>query len=156
MLGGYRLSQDRFRLAVLRRLAWLPLAWVGAPLDRFMYGSESVAERRRRLREAPASMAPAVARYIIHRPLPYEDIVQLFGGARDSYLDVVGCLYRSCDADACDIDRIQQVMLQTFLSQNILSFADAAAMDSSAELRLPFLDRDLVEFVLGLCLRPPV
>jgi asparagine synthetase B (glutamine-hydrolysing) len=68
----------------------------------------------------------------------------------DSYLDVVDCLYGSCDTDACDLDRMQQVMLQTFLSQNILSFADSAAMDSSAELRMPFLDRDLVEFVLGL------
>jgi asparagine synthase (glutamine-hydrolysing) len=150
VLGGYRLSQDRFRLAVLRRLAWLPLAWVGAPLDRFLYGRESVSERRRHLRQANPSNVPAVARYIIHRPLPYADIVQLFGGARDSYLDVVDMLYRCCEADAGDIDRIQQVMLQTFLSQNILSFADAAAMDSSAELRMPFLDRDLVEFVLGL------
>jgi asparagine synthase (glutamine-hydrolysing) len=150
VLGGYRLSQDRFRLALLRRLACLPLAWVGAPLDRFLYGNESVAERRRRLREAPASMAPAVARYLIHRPLPYEDIVQLFGGACDSYLGVVDCLYRSCATDACDLDRMQQVMLQTFLSHNILPFADSAAMDSSAELRMPFLDRDLVEFVLGL------
>ncbi len=150
VLGGYRLSQDRFRLALLRRLAWLPLAWVGTTLDRFLYGSEPVAERRRRLRTAPASMAPAVARYLIHRPLPYEDIVQIFGGAYDSYLDVVDRLYRSCDTDACDLDRMQQVMLQTFLSQNILPFADAAAMDSSAELRMPFLDRDLVEFVLGL------
>src|SRR5262252_370616 len=76
VLGGYRLSQDRFRLAVLRHLAWLPLAWVGAPLDRFLYGRESLAERRRRLREANASMVPAVARYLTHRPLPYQDIVQ--------------------------------------------------------------------------------
>jgi len=150
VLGGYRLSQDRFRLTLLRRLSCWPLAWVAAPLDRFLYGNESVAERRRRLREAPASMVPAVARYLIHRPLPYEDIVQIFGGARDSYLDVVDCLYRSCDAEACDLDRMQQVMLQTFLSHNILPFADSAAMDSSAELRMPFLDRDLVEFVLGL------
>jgi asparagine synthase (glutamine-hydrolysing) len=150
VLGGYRLSQDRFRLALLRRLACLPLAWVNAPLDRFLYGNESVAERSRRLREAPVSMAPAVARYLIHRPLPYGDIVQIFGGPRDSYLDVVDCLYRSCDADACDLDRMQKVMLQTFLSHNILPFADSAAMDSSAELRMPFLDRDLVEFVLGL------
>ncbi len=28
VLGGYRLSQDRFRLALLRRLACLPLGWV--------------------------------------------------------------------------------------------------------------------------------
>jgi asparagine synthase (glutamine-hydrolysing) len=150
VLGGYRLSQDRFRLALLRRLAWLPLAWVGAPLDRFLYGNESLADRRRRLREVPASMTPAVARYLIHRPLPYEDIVQIFGGGRNSYLDVVDCLYRSCDTDAGDLDRMQKVLLQTFLSQNILPFADAAAMDSSAELRMPFLDRDLVEFVLSL------
>ena len=150
VLGGYRMSQDRFRLALLRRLAWLPLAWVGAPLDRFLYGSESIGARRERLREARPAMAPAVARYLVHRPLPYADIVEIFGGPRKTYLDVVNSLYRSCDTDACDLDRMQQVMLQTFLSQNILPFADAAAMDSSAELRMPFLDRDLVEFVLGL------
>ncbi|MGE5305100.1 MAG: asparagine synthase (glutamine-hydrolyzing) [Alphaproteobacteria bacterium] len=150
VLGGYHLSQDRFRLALLRRLAWLPLPWMAAPLGRFLNGSESVAERRRRLRESPACMAPAVARYLIHRPLPYEDVVQLFGGARGAYLDVVDCLYRSCDTGPCDLDCVQEVMLHTFLSQNILSFADSAAMDSSAELRMPFLDRDLVEFVLGL------
>src|SRR5262249_31942342 len=45
---------------------------------------------------------------------------------------------------------MQYVMLKTFLSENILTFADAVAMDSSAELRMPFLDRDLVHFVLGL------
>ena len=45
---------------------------------------------------------------------------------------------------------MQEVMLHTFLSENILTFADATAMDSSAELRMPFLDRDLVDFVLSL------
>jgi len=150
VLGGYRLSQNRFRLALLYRLAWLPLALVGAPLDRFLYGCEAVGERRDRFRKAEASMGPAVARYLVHRPLPYEDIVEMFNGARDSYLNIVDSLYRSCDNDASDIDRMQQVMLQTFLSHNILPYADAAAMDSSAELRMPFLDRDLVEFVLGL------
>ena len=34
--------------------------------------------------------------------------------------------------------------MRTFLSANILSFADSVAMDPSAELRMPFLDRDLV------------
>ena len=150
VLGGYRLSQDRFRLSVLRRLAALPFPWVDTPLDRFLYGSEPVAERRRRIREAPASMAPAVARYLIHRPLPYEDVVQLFGGIPNSYLGVVDRLYRSSDTAASDLDRMQEVMIQTFLSQNILPFSDSAAMDSSAELRMPFLDRDLVEFVFGL------
>jgi asparagine synthase (glutamine-hydrolysing) len=151
VLGGYRLSQDRFRLAVLRRLAFLPPAWVGAPLDRFLYGSEPLAERRRRLREVPPRFAPARARYIIHRPLPYDDVVELFGGAPPAgYLRTLDRLYELCDANASDLDRMQEVLLRTFLSENILSFADSVAMDSSAELRMPFLDRDLVDFVLGL------
>jgi asparagine synthetase B (glutamine-hydrolysing) len=41
-------------------------------------------------------------------------------------------------------------MIRTFLSEDILSFADSVAMASSAELRMPFLDRDLVHFVFGL------
>ncbi|MGH7872059.1 MAG: asparagine synthase (glutamine-hydrolyzing) [Candidatus Binatia bacterium] len=150
VLGGYRMSQDRFRLAVLRRIAWLPLGWVGTPLDRFLNGSESIGVRRDRLREAPPFMAPAIARYLIHRRLPYADVLEIFCGARNSYLGVVDDLYRNCDTDACDLDRMQQVMLQTFLSHNILPYADAAAMDLSAELRMPYLDRDLVDFVSRL------
>ena len=56
-------------------------------------------------------------------------------------------LYR---AAAGALDRVQEELLHTFLSAGILSWADAVAMDSSAELRMPYLDRDLVEFVLGL------
>ena len=40
--------------------------------------------------------------------------------------------------------------MRTFLSEDILSLSDSVAMASSAELRLPFLDRDLVEFALRL------
>ena len=31
VLGGYRLSQDRFRLDLLHQLAWLPESWIGNP-----------------------------------------------------------------------------------------------------------------------------
>lgn len=153
VLGGYRLSQDRFRLAVLRHLAGLPLSWGRRPLERFLYGAEPLAVRRRAVLEAPAHHMPAAARYIIHRPLPLTDLAELLGATtvpRDGYLATIERLYSQCPADATDLDRMQEVMLHTFLSENILSFADGMAMDSSAELRLPFLDRDLVEFVLSL------
>src|SRR5207249_566308 len=45
---------------------------------------------------------------------------------------------------------MQEVMLRTFLSENILVWGDSVAMASSAELRMPYLDRDLVEFSLAL------
>ena len=59
-------------------------------------------------------------------------------------------LYGECRDSDTDIDRMQSVLLATFLSENILTFADSVAMDSSAELRMPFLDRDLVQFALSL------
>jgi asparagine synthetase B (glutamine-hydrolysing) len=89
---------------------------------------------------------------MIHRPLPTADIQTLYapGPVPPGYLRTVDALYGRSDESASDIDRMQEVMLATFLSENILTFADAVAMDSSAELRMPFLDRDLVAFVLGL------
>jgi asparagine synthase (glutamine-hydrolysing) len=153
VLGGYRLSQDRFRLAAIRGLARLPLAWTRRALDRFLFGAEPVARRRSALLALPARKTPAAARYLIHRPLPVADLEELLYPQPvpvDRYLKTIDELYEGCADEAADLDRIQEVMLRTFLSENICSFADSTAMDSSAELRMPFLDRDLVEFVLSL------
>jgi asparagine synthase (glutamine-hydrolysing) len=153
VLGGYRLSQDRFRLALLRTLQPFPEAWTRGPTEHFLYGDEPLGERRAALRRASAAETPAAARYLIHRPLPPDDVRLLLGGALpppERYLATVDRLYAECGSDATDLDRMQEVMLRTFLSENILSFADSVAMDSSAELRMPFLDRDLVAFALSL------
>jgi asparagine synthase (glutamine-hydrolysing) len=153
VLGGYRLSQDRFRLSALRAIARMPLAVNRGALERFLYGAEPVADRRRALLNAPPRKTPVAARYLIHRPLPVEDVVELFGtGDRlpGRYLSTVDQLYGRSREEAGDVDRMQDVMMRTFLSENICSFADSTAMDSSAELRMPFLDRDLVEFVTSL------
>jgi len=153
VLGGYRLSQDRFRLAVLHALAHLPEGIIGKAVDRWVYGNEPIPKRRRALREAAAHRIPAVARYIIHRPLPTRDLEELFAPNRVPsvpYLAAVDSLYGECRNSDTDIDRMQSVLLATFLSENILTFADSVAMASSAELRMPFLDRDLVQFVLSL------
>jgi asparagine synthase (glutamine-hydrolysing) len=151
VLGGYRLSQDRFRLSALWRLAWLPEAWIRPVAERYLYGDESVKDRLARLRAARHRDVPAAARYLMHRPLPGADVASMLGApGNPNGLDVVDRLYARCDARAGQIDRIQEVMLPTFLSENILSFADSVSMDSSAELRMPFLDRDLVDLVLAL------
>jgi asparagine synthase (glutamine-hydrolysing) len=153
VLGGYRLSQDRFRLAVLHALAHLPEGIIGKAVDRWVYGNEPIPTRRRAFRDATAHRIPAAARYIIHRPLPTRDLEELFapnGVPRVPYLAAVDSLYGECRDSDTDIDRMQSVLLATFLSENILTFADSVAMDSSAELRMPFLDRDLVQFVLSL------
>jgi len=153
VLGGYRLSQDRFRLDALWRLRWLPEAWVRPVAERYLFGAEPVAERWGRFRRATRRTVPAAARYLIHRPLPAGDVDRIVGGpdgAGAAGLRIVDELYARCHDRSGQIDRIQEVMLPTFLSENILSFADAVSMDSSAELRMPFLDRDLVKLALAV------
>jgi len=153
ILGGYRLSQDRFRLAAMHRFGWLPLAGVEKAFERYTFGSETPAARRAAFCRATASDVPVIAHYLIHRPLPLSEVDALFGGpgvAPGSYLGTIEKLYTATSSEADALDRIQEVMIRTFLSENILSFADSVAMDSSAELRMPLLDRDVADFVFGL------
>ena len=150
VIGGYRLSQDRFRLAGIHYAAWLPAWSMKLLIDSKVFGAESAAVRQRAVRRARLREVPAAARYLIHRPLPPGDVALLLARSDVPYLRVVDELYAECDDAASGLDRIQEVMLRTFLPENILSFADSVAMDSSAELRMPYLDRDLVDFVFGL------
>jgi len=152
VLGGYWLSQDLFRLELLRRLAVLPAAWMRGTLRRYLNGAETVEVLGRRLRAASAAEAPTAARFLIDRPLPPEDVGNLIGSptSAETYLATIDRLYEECEDEATTLDRVQHVLARTFLSANILSWADSVAMSSSAELRMPYLDRDLVDFVAQL------
>src|SRR5262249_29598427 len=107
LLGGYRLSQDRFRLAVLRKLSVLPKTWFAGSFDRFLYGSEPLQARRSSFQGVSAAEAPARSRYLTHRPLPPGDVSQLSGrDGSDLYLQTVKRLYAECDSRATDLDRM--------------------------------------------------
>jgi len=151
VLGGYRLGYDGFRLALLRALSGLPARWLRRRTERYVHGPEPFALRWQRVRRAPRGRTPDAVRYLIHKPLPLDDLRALLGRTEgpSQYLETVDRLYAASGGEHA-LDRIQEVMLQTFLSANLVSWADSVAMDASAEMRLPFLDRDLVEFVLGL------
>lgn len=153
VLGGYRLSQDRFRLSALRELARVRGNLFERTFARYLNGSDSAEARRSRLRQVPQAEAPAAALYLVDRPLPYAEVEMLLGHrwpSEEPYLETIRRLYGECGEEASDLDRIQEVLMRTFLSANILSFADGVSMAHSVELRMPFLDRDLVEFALQL------
>jgi asparagine synthase (glutamine-hydrolysing) len=152
IMGGYRMDQDLFRLRLVHRASRMRLPVPASTIERYVNGYEPTSLKRSRLASANARHAPHAARYSIHRPLPNADLQMIFeGGAeRNRWWSTIDRLYGECVDEACDLDRMQSVMLRTFLAENLLSFSDAAGMASSAELRLPFLDRDLVQFVLSL------
>ena len=104
----------------------------------------------RAIRHGDRDHAPQYARYLVSRALPMRDLREIFGDGADltRCQATVDALYRDTPPGSGDLDRIQSVMTKTFLTENLLSFSDGAAMAWSAEMRMPFLDRDLVEFVL--------
>jgi asparagine synthase (glutamine-hydrolysing) len=70
-------------------------------------------------------------------------------------------LYESLFADADDlgldgVQRLQYVDARTMLLDNLLLKADKLSMAHSLEVRVPFLDRSLVEFGLGLPARSKI
>jgi asparagine synthase (glutamine-hydrolysing) len=152
LLGGYWLSKDRYRLASLDRFKFLPTRWLSGRVGRLANGTETPEELVRRLRERPHRRSPEAVRYMINRALKPAELCEIYAqpDVPREYLGQIDALYANCSDEARDIDRMQEVMLRTFLSTNILTYADSTAMDSSAELRMPFLDRDLVAFALSL------
>jgi asparagine synthase (glutamine-hydrolysing) len=151
LLGGYRLSRDRYRLASLDRLAFLPARWLQSRLDAVANGAEAPEVLLRRLRARPHRRSPEALRYMINRALAPAQIRALYDrGDLPPPTQPDRRPLRVAGDDARDIDRMQEVMLRTFLSANILTYADSTAMDSSAELRMPYLDRDLADFVFSL------
>jgi asparagine synthase (glutamine-hydrolysing) len=152
IMGGYNLNKDLFRLRIAHALRWLPARWLAQPLERVLHGTESFGERLRRLRRASRATTPDAARFIVHKPLYPDDVRAIVGDGVDisGNLDSIDRLYSECGHEHLDLDRMQVVMLQTFLTENLMSFSDAVGMAWSAEIRMPFLDRDLVDFVLRL------
>jgi len=152
LLGGYRLSQDRFRLAAMSRLCRVPLPQFDALIECYTNGEEPPRVRRAALVHAAPRQVPEAAHYLIQRPLPAPELRALFDPLPPPgrYLEAIERLYADCETAATDLDRMQEVALRSFLSEHVLSVADSSAMASSAESRLPYLDRDLADLVFDL------
>jgi asparagine synthase (glutamine-hydrolysing) len=150
ILGGYRMSQERFRFSVLRRVARLPLFLSAPVVACWTHGAGRVAVRRRAFARSSAKTWPATVPYLIHRPLPRDDVEELSASPIAPDLAAIHGRYAECPPGMTDLDRMQYVLLETFFAANILPMADSVSMASSAELRMPYVDRDLLEFVLTL------
>jgi asparagine synthase (glutamine-hydrolysing) len=120
------------------------------------FGPFNVARRAAKLADSIELSAPA-------RYLAWFDIFtgderrKLVGDGEDR----AAAHYEAMFADAHDLDldpvqRLQYVDCRTMLLDNLLMKADKISMAHSLEVRVPFLDRALVEFGLGLPARQKI
>ena len=78
-------------------------------------------------------------------PVPLKEIRMVMRKTPPSQKPVFSPLVSSLFGHASE-DRISQVFVQTFLPDTVLAKADRASMAFSLEVRVPFLDNEMVEF----------
>ena len=92
---------------------------------------------------------PEAAHYLIQRPLPASELRALFDPLPPPgrYLGVIERLYADCGPGATDLDRIQEVALQSFLSEHVLAVVQS--LDATL-LTKPFSPTKLTARVVAM------
>jgi asparagine synthase (glutamine-hydrolysing) len=114
------------------------------------FGPFNIARRATKLADSIELSAPA-------RYLAWFDIFtgderrKLVGDGEDRATERYDSMFADADELGLDpVQRLQYVDFRTMLLDNLLMKADKISMAHSLEVRVPFLDRSLVEFGLGL------
>ena len=81
----------------------------------------------------------------------YQEVKELIHIPRNRHIqDDNLWLYKKYDLKTSNLKRLQNLDFHTFLPELILPKVDRASMAYSIEVRVPFLDHKLVEFLMGL------
>jgi asparagine synthase (glutamine-hydrolysing) len=153
VLGGYARYfwgpvADDLRPLLMPRAS--RLREVTAAMPSRSFGPFNVARRAAKLADSIALDAPA--RYLAwFDTFTGDERRSLVGDGEDHALARYQEMF--ADASALDLDpvqRLQYVDFRTMLLDNLLMKADKISMAHGLEVRVPFLDRALVEFGLGL------
>jgi asparagine synthase (glutamine-hydrolysing) len=131
---------------------------ITARLPSRSFGLFNVARRAGKLADSVELNAPA--RYLAWFDIFMRDERSALVGAA-THEDLAAARYETLFNDARDlrldaVQSLQYVDCQTMLLDNLLMKADKISMAHSLEVRVPFLDRALVEFGLGLPARAKI
>jgi asparagine synthase (glutamine-hydrolysing) len=136
-----------------RRVPLGPLKTVAAAASRALPESTSGRHTARRVREffSAGSQLPKEA-YASWIGYFTPDLLRsLVGDERAGASEPRTFLYGLFNgADTLDLNEISRVELQSFLPYNVLEYADKMSMAHGLELRAPFVDHPLVDYVMSI------
>ncbi len=153
-LGGDEIFAGYSTFADLQR-AWGPGAgrWsrLGAVLGRSGFWRMMPRTEARRAWEMRSLRRDLASDYMIRRMIrPPSVALELAGGEEPDREDLFAYLAED-DARVTEIlSRVSRLEMSLYMGSQLLRDADAASMAHSLEVRVPFLDLDLVEFAYGL------
>ncbi len=151
ILGGYHLDRVLRQIKTILRLRGLPGA---RRLGRMVAAIDPKRDYLRRwedIRNAEAGQLPGKMRYDLTAPLAPERMNELVKGCTAPPYDrTLDAFYTEVPTGRGPLDAILSVLTRGWLPDNLLTHSDRMAMAHSVELRVPFLDRRLVELAFHL------
>ncbi len=152
LLGGYHLDRVLRQIRAVLTLRPLPGArWMGEYLAR-RNSKRAYLLRWDDIRHAVAGQMPGKMRYDLTAPLRPGEMARLLKEPVEPPYDrTLDAFYTEVPTHRGPLDAILGTLMKGWLPDNLLNYADRMSMAHGLEVRVPFLDPDLVRF----CFRVP-
>jgi asparagine synthase (glutamine-hydrolysing) len=154
LFGGYSVFRQGLRLDRLRGIERIPHA-VRSLAARSLAGPLGTVATRKIAEVIGKSSISALAAYPLYRQVWFDDqVCRLLRGARISGNSVEELMGELASSERfSELPRLSQISVAeivTYMQNVLLRDTDQMSMAHALEVRVPFLDHELVEFVLGI------
>ena len=151
ILGGYHLDRALRQIRAIIRLRKMPgarpIASAYAKMDR----RRAYLSRWEEIRVADPGQLPGKMRYDLTSPLsPSEMALLLKEPAYEPYDPILDAFYTEIPSHRGPLDAILLTLCKGWLPDNLLNHSDRMSMAHGVEMRIPFLDPELIDFCLTL------
>lgn len=150
-LGGYHLDRVFRELIILNKAKNIPFIEIVAKLLGKFNRKRDYLTRFSQLKNISLNQLPAKIRYDLTMPLDEKIMNQIFiEKSLPPYDRTLDAFYEEIPTHRGPIDSILSTLIKGWLPDNLLNFSDKMSMANSVEIRCPYLDNELIEFLFSI------
>lgn len=151
VLGGYHLDRVLKQIRVLVALRVLPGAKRAGAWFAKRNPKRAYLKNWEEIRYAVAGQLPGKMRYDLTAPLKREQMATLLREPGEPPYDrILDAFYTEVPSHRGPLDAMLGTLLKGWLPDNLLNYADRMSMAHGLEVRVPFLDPDLIRYCFRL------
>lgn len=151
VLGGYHLERVLRQIKAVSFLRKIPAMGVIAKIYAGFDKKREYLLKWDELKKADIGQIPAKIRYDLTMPLSLEVMSRLFKEKVEPPFDrTLDAFYSEVPKERGAIDAILGTLMKGWLPDNLLNHSDRMSMANSVEIRCPFLDPELIDFLFTI------
>lgn len=150
-LGGYHLERILRQIKVISFLRKIPLMGLLARFYAKIDSKRGYLKNWKELKKLNIGEIPAKIRYDLTFPLSSDKMNAIFKDKVEPPFDrTLDAFYTEVPSHRGPIDAILGTLIKGWLPDNLLNHSDKMSMANSVEIRCPFLDHELIEFLFTI------